>query len=164
MANREASVAILGEPLSQAEIEAFVAAWYRKLDRHAPAEELLPLVSEQCLVIQVMEECLEMHFPEGRLNGADEFRRWYEGVIRIFFDEVHTVTRVKAAWQTDRALVDVVVNWQARRWRPPAPRSEWLGFDAYQQWEMIRSPASGRPVILRYVVNELRPMPGSQPL
>ena len=68
MANKEASVAILGEPLSQAEIEAFVAAWYRKLDRHAPAEELLPLVSEQCLVIQVKEECLEMHFPEGRLQ------------------------------------------------------------------------------------------------
>ena len=99
MANRETAAAILGEPLSQAEIEAFVAAWYRKLDMHAPAEELLPLVSEQCLVIQVMEECLEMHFPEGRLNGADEFRRWYEGVIRIFFDEVHTVTRVSASWQ-----------------------------------------------------------------
>ncbi len=61
-------------------------------------------------------------------------------------------------------MVDVVVNWQARRWRPPAPRSEWLGFDAYQQWDMIRSPASGKPVILRYVVNELRPMPGSKPL
>jgi hypothetical protein len=42
-------------------------------------------------------------------------------------------------------VVDVVVNWQARRWRPPA-RSEWLGFDAYHQWEMVRSPSSGRPV------------------
>lgn len=164
MVSNQPVTVVSGEPLSQAEIEAFVAAWYRKLDMHAPAEELLPLVSEQCLVIQVMEECLEMHFPEGRLNGADEFRRWYEGVIRIFFDELHTVTRVKTSWQDGRALVEVVVNWQARRWRPPAARSEWLGFDAYQQWEMIRSPSSGRPVILRYVVNELRPMPGSQPL
>jgi hypothetical protein len=96
-----------------------------------------------------------MYFPEGRLTGADEFRRWYEGVIRIFFDEVHTIIRVSPAWKDDRAVVEVVVNWQARRWRPPAPRSEWLGFDAYQQWEMIRSPFSGSPVILRYVVNEL---------
>jgi hypothetical protein len=164
MANSGAAAAISGEPLSQAEIEEFVATWYRKLDMHVPAEELLPLVSEQCLVIQVMEECLEMHFPEGRLLGADEFRRWYEGVIRVFFDEVHTVTRVDTTWKDDRAVVDVVVNWQARRWHPPAPRSEWLGFDAYQQWEMIRSPSSGSPVILRYVVNELRPMPGSKPL
>jgi hypothetical protein len=156
MAKREASAEISGGPLSQAEIEAFVAAWYRKLDIHAPWAELQPLVAEQGL---------EMQFPEGALSGVEAFRNWYEGVTRIFFDEVHTVTRVSATWKEDRAVVDVVVNWQARRWRPPgAPRSEWLGFDAYQQWDMIRSPASGSPVIRRYVVNELRPMPGSKPL
>ncbi len=155
---------VTAKPLSREEIEALVAAWYRKLDVHAPSEELLPMVAEQCFVIEVEEECLAMQFPEGPLNGVDAFRRWYEGVIRLFFDEVHTVTRVDISWQENRALVDVVVNWQARRWHPPAPRSEWIGFDAYQQWEMIRSPASGRPVILRYVVNELRPMPGSKPL
>jgi hypothetical protein len=155
MANKEASAAILGEPLSQAEIEAFVAAWYRKLDIHAPWEELQPLVAEQGL---------EMQFPEGSISGVEAFRNWYEGVIRIFFDEVHIVTRVRTTWKDDRAVVDVVVNWQARRWRPPAPRSEWLGFDAYQLWDMVRSPASGSPVILRYVVNDLRPMPGSKPL
>jgi len=146
---------VTGKLLSREEIEAFVAAWYRKLDVHAPSGEFLPLVAEQGL---------EMQFPEGPLSGVEEFRRWYEGVIRLFFDEVHTVTRVDISWQGNRALVDVVVNWQARRWHPPAPRSEWIGFDAYQQWEMIRSPTSGRPVILRYVVNELRPMPGSKPL
>ncbi len=85
MANRQASAAITGEPLSQAEIEAFVAAWYRKLDVHAPWEELQPLVAEQGL---------EMQFPEGTISGVEGFRNWYEGVIRIFFDEVHTVTRV----------------------------------------------------------------------
>ena len=146
---------VTAKALSREEIEAFVAAWYRKLDVHAPFEEFVQLVAEQGL---------EMQFPEGRLSGIEEFRRWFEGVIRIFFDEVHTLTRVGISWQESRALVDVVVNWQARRWRPPAPRSEWIGFDAFQQWEMIRSPTSGRPVIMRYVVNELRPMPGSKPL
>lgn len=141
--------------LSREEIEAFVAEWYHKLDIHAPAEDLLPLVAP---------EGLEMQFPEGLIQGADGFRRWYDGVIQIFFDEQHTVTRVDISRQAGRTLVEVVVNWQARRWRPPAPRSEWLGFDAYQQWEMIRSPASGRPVILRYVVTKLQPMPGSTPL
>ena len=109
---------ITGKPLSREEIEAFVADWYHKLDIHAPSEELMPMVAEQCLIIQVKEECLEMQFPEGRINGAEAFRRWYEGVIRIFFDELHTVTRVNISWQADRALVDVVVNWQARRWQP----------------------------------------------
>jgi hypothetical protein len=155
MFRKEPSPAAAGEALSREEIEAFAAEWYRKLDIHAPPEELLPLVAEQGL---------EMQFPEGPISGVDGFRRWYEAVIRIFFDELHTVTGVSISWEAGRALVGVVVNWQARRWRPPAPRSEWIGFDAYQQWEMIRSPASGRPVILRYVVNELRPMPGSKPL
>ncbi len=156
MANREASSEISGGPLSQAEIEAFVAAWYRKLDIHAPWAELQPLVAEQGL---------EMQFPEGAISGVEDFRNnWYERVIRTFFDEVHTVTRVSTTWEADRAVVDVVVNWQARRWRPPAPRSEWLGFDVTQQWEMIRSPASGSPVIRRYVVQDLQPMPGSKPL
>lgn len=149
-----ASVAA-AQALSREEIEAFVVEWYHKLDIHAPTEDLLPLVAA---------EGLEMQFPEGLIKGAEGFRRWYDGVIRIFFDEQHTVTRVDISWQAGRALVDVVVNWQARRWRPPAPRSEWLGFDADQQWEMIRSPSSGRPVIRRYVVKELKPMPGSTPL
>jgi hypothetical protein len=155
MIEKKASMAISGEALSQAEIEAFVAAWYHKLDIHAPWEELRPLVAEPGL---------EMRFPEGAISGVNAFRTWYEGVIRIFFDELHTVTRISAAWEADGARVDVVVNWQARRWRPPAPRSEWLGFDAYQQWDMIRSPVTGQPVIRRYVVQELRPMPGSKPL
>jgi hypothetical protein len=60
--------------------------------------------------------------------------------------------------------VKVVVNWQGRRWTAPAPRSQWFGFDAFQTWQMIRSPETGKPVIARYVVDDLRPMPGSPPL
>ena len=164
MDTKDSSPISAAQPLTQGEIEAFVSEWYHKLDMHAPAAELMPMVAEHCLIIQVKEECLEMQFPEGGINGARAFEQWYEGVIRLFFDELHTVTRVDITWREDRALVDVVVNWQARRWYPPSPRSEWLGFDAFQQWEMIRSPASQKPVILKYIVNELRPMPGSRPL
>jgi hypothetical protein len=144
-----------GEPLTRTEIEDFVAEWYRKLDIHAPPEEVIPLVAEQGL---------EMQFPEGAISGVEAFRRWYEGVIRIFFDELHTVTRIDISRQDARVLVTVVVNWQARRWHPPAPRSEWIGFDAYQRWEMERSGSTDRPVIVRYIVDELRPMPGSKSL
>lgn len=164
MTSNEPLPKISGEPLTRKEIEDFVADWYHKLDIHAPSEELMSMVAEQCLIIQVKEECLEMQFPEGGIHGAEAFQQWYEGVIRIFFDELHTITTVNITWQIDRALVDVVVNWQARRWRPPAPRSEWIGFDAYQRWEMIRSPSTHSPVILKYIVNELRPMSGSRPL
>ncbi|HAO31535.1 MAG TPA: nuclear transport factor 2 family protein [Candidatus Competibacter sp.] len=141
-------------PFRREEIVAFVADWYHQLDVHAPADHLVALVDER----------VEMQFPEGTVRGAEQFRAWYEGVIRLFFDELHTVTRVGIDWQDGRCLLDVVVNWQARRWRPPAPRSEWIGFDAYQRWEMTVSPNDGRPVVSRYIVDELRPMPGSPPL
>jgi hypothetical protein len=88
-------------------------------------------------------------------------------VYNLFFDEVHMLSRVEVqpgGTSAPRVQVEVVVNWQARRWNPPAPRSRWIGFDAFQTWEMVRSPETGTPMIARYVVNELRPMPGSPPL
>ncbi len=136
-------------------IEAFAAEWYRNLDEHVPTADLLPMLAEAEV---------EFVLPETTFRGADAFARWYEGVIAVFFDEIHTLSSVAVERRGERALAEVVVNWQARRWWPPAPRSQWIGFDAYQQWEMAASPATGAPVITRYVVNELRPMPGSPAL
>ena len=148
-------------PLSRAEIEAFAADWYRKLDEHVPAADITPLV---------LDEGLEFVVPEATLRSRQEFGWWYAGggghpgVINLFFDEVHTLSQVEARSEGPVAEVKVVVNWQGRRWTAPAPRSQWFGFDAFQTWRIIRSPETGRPVIARYVVDELRPMPGSPPL
>jgi len=80
-----------------------------------------------------------------------------------FFDEVHTLKECRVKVEGDRATVHLVVNWQCRVWKPPAPKSEWLGFDATQTWEVVRSQ-TGAPQIGRYAVEELRPMPGSPEL
>jgi len=64
----------------------------------------------------------------------------------------------------ERPRVKVVVNWQARAWDPPAATSKWLGFDAYQTWILERSATTGKPVIRTYIVDELKPMPGSASL
>jgi hypothetical protein len=140
--------------LTREDMESFAEDWYRKLDEHVPVEDLLPMLHPE----------MEFQIPEGVLRGHEGFRELYQGErgwIRSFFDEVHTVA---PSWSGEQAIVDVVVNWQARRWQPPAARSQWIGFDAYQQWVMVRSTATGGPVILRYIVNELRPMPGSPSL
>src|SRR5512147_483287 len=144
-------------PLSRQEIEAFAADWYRKLDEHVPAADIVPLVRDQGL---------EFVVPEATLRSRREFGDWYAGggghpgVINLFFDEVHTLSQVEARSDGPVAQVKVVVNWQARRWRSPAPRSQWIGFDVFQTWELVRSPETRKPVIARYVVDELRPMPG----
>ena len=148
-------------PLGRDEIEAFAADWYRKLDEHVPAGDIMPMV---------LDEGLEFVVPEATLRSRREFGDWYAGggdhpgVINLFFDEVHTLSLVEATSEGPDANVTVVVNWQGRRWTAPAPRSQWFGFDAFQTWRMVRSPETARPVIARYVVDELRPMPGSPPL
>ena len=148
-------------PLRRDEINAFAADWYGKLDEHVPAADIMPLVLDQGLQFVV---------PEATLRSRREFGDWYAGgddhpgVINLFFDEVHTLSLVDPKLEGADAEVKVVVNWQGRRWAAPAPRSEWFGFDAFQTWRMVRSPETARPVIARYVVDELRPMPGSPPL
>jgi hypothetical protein len=104
-----------------------------------------------------------MTFPEGTLEGLAGFREWYKTVTHRFFDEEHTVSSVEVDWRPDgTAAAKVVVNWQARVWDPPRANSSWLGFDAYQTW--LLGSSGGKPAILSYVVDELKPMPGSASL
>jgi hypothetical protein len=148
-------------PLRRDEIDAFATDWYHKLDEHVPAADIAPLV---------LDQGLEFVVPEATLRSRGEFADWYgggsnhPGVINRFFDEVHTLSLVEVRSWGAVSEVKVVVNWQGRRWTAPAPRSQWFGFDAFQTWQMIRSPETGKPVIARYVVDDLRPMPGSPPL
>jgi hypothetical protein len=145
----------VSDELTREEIEDLADRWYKALDVHAPVEELWAML---------LDEGNEMDWPEGPTYGHQEFKGWYDRVTRIFFDEVHTLSKVEPTIDGDRADVEVVVNWQAKVWNPPEPKSKWLGFDAYQTWEVVRSPESGKPVIKRYVVDKLEPMPGSSEL
>jgi hypothetical protein len=136
------------------EVRELAEAWYEKLDVHAPFEELVPLVAS---------EGLEMYWPEGPTFGIDGFKGWYERVTRTFFDEVHTLKEVAVTQRGDEADVKVVVNWQARVWDPPEPRSKWLGMDAYQTW-VVRRSQDGRPIIQKYTVDRMELMEGSASL
>ncbi len=151
---------------SEAQIRGLVYEWYRKLDVHAPVEELLGSLSED----------LEMVLPETTLHGLEAFRAWYEGgsntlglpgVINIFFDEKHELKRLDvtiaatgdaAQW---RAELTLVVRWEARRWKPPAAASQYLGFDAWQRWLLVLQPQTNRAVVKRYIVEALELLPGS---
>jgi hypothetical protein len=139
----------------EAAIGSMVADWYAALDRHDELSSVLRYLTDSGL---------EMRFPETTARGHDGFAEWYKAVTNRFFDEVHTVRSVEVSNLTAaRADVKVVVNWQARIWNPPAAKSEWLGFDAYQTWEVVAGPA-GEVQIRTYIVDALEPMPGSASL
>jgi hypothetical protein len=132
-----------------------VADWYRALDRHVDLDEALRYLTE---------DGLEMRFPETTARGQAGFADWYKAVTNRFFDEVHTVSSVDiTSIADDRADVKVVVNWQASIWNPPSPKSQWLGFDAFQTWELVAGP-DGSAQIKTYIVDALKPMPGSASL
>jgi hypothetical protein len=134
--------------LTKESIENMAMDWYRKLDVHAPMIEILPMLSD--------EGDLKMVFPEATLTGLNAFEGWYQGVIRIFFDEVHTVKEVTSEIAGDRANVKVVVHWEASRWVPPARYSDRIKLDAFQTWEVKYSKKVNGPVITKYVVDDLK--------
>jgi hypothetical protein len=142
-------------PLTEAEVQEFAQDWYHKLDIHAPLEDFVPLLAE---------EGLEMVFPEATVKGFEGFKGWYDRVINIFFDEVHTLKEVNVTSQGDQADTKVVVKWEASVWKPPAPKSERIVLDAYQTWVVKRSPTTQKPVVSRYVVDSLEYAEGSAKL
>lgn len=141
------------QPLTAESIRTLADTWYAALDRHIPLEETLSFL---------VDDGLEMRFPEGTSRGHAGFAEWYKAVTHRFFDEEHTVTKVEAAIDGAQATVQVFVNWQARIWDAPAANSSWLGFDADQTWVVVAG-ADG-PLIKTYTVNALAPMPGSAAL
>ncbi|GAA2752374.1 nuclear transport factor 2 family protein [Kitasatospora cinereorecta] len=143
------------QPLTGPSVRALAERWYAALDRHDSSAEVSRLL---------VDEGLELRFPEGTFHGHRGFARWYGAVCRRFFDEEHTLGEVRAEIEGAEARVHVRVAWRARRWNPPAARSEWLGFHADQTWTVVPAEDGGGPLIKTYVCNALEPMPGSAAL
>lgn len=141
--------------LTNLELNELVFTWYKKLDVHAPVEDVLPLL---------ISDGLEMRFPEGTLTSIDAFKEWYSVVTNKFFDETHNMKMLNFEINGEEATVKLVVNWQAKVWNPPAAKSKWLGFDAYQTWIVKRDPATGKAVVATYIVDKLDPLEGSATL
>lgn len=136
-------------------INAMVRQWYQALDTHEPVETLTAMLDETSL---------RMVFPEATLEGLSGFTGWYEGVIRIFFDEVHQVKDVTFIREDgDTFDIKVAVHWEASRWKAPAARSERIKLIAYQSWT-VRMDARNTPRIATYTVDRLDYLPGSAQL
>lgn len=140
-------------PLNYSEVKEFAADWYSKLDVHAPVEEYASFLADKNL---------EMRFPEGTVYGFDGFKDWYEKVVGIFFDEVHTLKKVEPKPIANNQLeVKVVVKWEASIWNAPAAKSERIILDAYQTWIIERSSKSEKPIIVTYIVDSFDYYEGS---
>ncbi len=132
------------QELTPEAIEAVAKEWYHQLDIHVPMVELLPSLAD---------EELEMVFPEVTVYGYAGFEGWYQKVIRLFFDEVHTVKSVESVISGKTATVKVVVQWEASVWNAPEPTSKRISADAYQTWN-VKLTDQGRVIVTKYVVDD----------
>lgn len=139
--------------LNNESIEKLANDWYRKLDVHAPMVKLLPMLADKEL---------QMVFPEATITGWAGFEGWFQRVIRIFFDEVHTVKEVKSEITGDSAVVKVVVQWEASVWNAPEAMSKRIVCDAFQTWEV--KLIDKKVVITKYIVDGLEYHEGSATL
>lgn len=139
--------------LNESNIKELAVEWYKKLDVHAPMVEILPYL---------LDDGLEMVFPEATVSGWSGFEGWYQRVIRLFFDEVHTVKECSPVINDGVATVKVVVEWQASVWNPPSANSERIVLDAYQTWEVVED--DGRLKVKKYTVDEIKYHEGSAKL
>jgi len=143
-------------PLSLTEVREFADSWYRKLDVHEPLANYKPLLAD---------EDLKMVFPEVTIEKFAGFAGWYDKVINLFFDEVHTVKSVELESENDEfATYKVVVTWEASMWNAPEPESKRIVLDAYQTWVVRRSENTQKPQIVTYIVDELAYAEGSAEL
>ena len=123
-------------PLTVDEVERLMRKWYLDLlDTHAPADQL----------VACLDENVDMRYPEATFTGTAAFRDWYDRIVTTYFDEVHEITKLEVSLDGDTAVVDIMVDWQAKVWVPPAAKSVWIGYHADQTHHVRRSPATGEP-------------------
>jgi hypothetical protein len=115
----------MSKELNLPQIKQLVAAWYLALDQHAPIEECYKLLAD---------EGLNMQFPDGDIRDRAGFKKWYDRVTNLFFDENHNVGSLEAKISGNEAVLDVVVGWQASWWEAPSAKSKRLSMDATQRW------------------------------
>ena len=132
------------------EIWAFASAWYQLLDIHAPLICFKPLLTDDVKLV----------FPEATVEGFTGYGNWYDKVVSIFFDEVHTLKVADIIEQCDdHCIVHVVVNWKASVWNPPQATSTRLMMDADQTWKVSRVDEGLK--VSEYIVNHMNYEPGS---
>ena len=140
------------KPLTKLEVIEFAHKWYFMLNTHASIDEFLPMLSKEQLI---------MKFPESTIEGTEAFIQWHKTVSHTFFDQDHNIKFLDVKLDGQNAYLEVIVRWQARTWEPPAAKSTWLGYDAYQTWTLERDSETGNVVINFYSVDAFMPMEGS---
>lgn len=138
------------KPLTETMVKNFVLGWYFVTNEHRPVDELLMLANED----------IKFVYPDGSGNqqGHAALRAWYEDALSRYFDETHAIEN----WQEikisgNQATVKLIVRWERREWKPGDARSRYIANLAWQTYDLVRDPDSGRISVTAKIVDKFIP-------
>ncbi len=137
------------------EASALATHFYRLMDAHVPVDTYLSLIDEEHIIVG---------HGGTRLEGWSAFQRWYDGVLRACFDQVHTIDEVTLVESGMPATARIVARWQAVKWDPPAARTETIDAVATHHLVISRDEGTGEPVVNAYLMTNVQYAPGSAQL
>ena len=131
-------------------VKNLVLNWFAISNDHRPVDELLTLATDD----------IEFRYvnTEGVQRGHEALRVWYQDILLKAFDTTHLVEN----WQEiriagDRATVRLIVRWERREWTPGDARSRYLASLAWQTFEIVRDPNTGRVAVSAKTVDKFLP-------
>ncbi|MBM4124846.1 MAG: hypothetical protein FJ246_07845 [Nitrospira sp.] len=110
----------------------------------------------------VAEEGFEIRFGDVVLKGSAGLEE-HRDIRRLFFDEAHIYNSIDVTAAGSQAEAKSVVQWEASVRDASAPRSTRIKTVIHQSWLIARSPKTGKPVIVRHVVDSFKYLPGFEP-
>jgi hypothetical protein len=127
-------------------LRGFVYHWFSLFDSNAPHAEFLKRM--------VQDPSLEFRFPDANLRNEQDFRSWYDGILKNIRVASHTVNSVKIQKRTGNeftVLVDVL-------WRGVPYQGEPVFFHASQEWHVVVKGNDFNDIRIRkYLVSAAKP-------
>jgi hypothetical protein len=122
--------------LTEAMVRNVILTWYSSTNEHRPVEDFETMLSDD----------VRMSYPNQPepIVGRAAFRKWYAGVLNVYFDETHELESCHIRIDENRAEAIVIVRWEARSWPVGAARSKYEATLTRQRFEFERIPDDGR--------------------
>ena len=124
--------------------------WYYVTNEHRPIDELMTLASED----------IKFLYPDGSGNqqGHAALRAWYEDALSRYFDETHAIEKWEEIMISgNKATVKLIVRWERREWKPGEARSRYVANLAWQTYDLVRDPDTGRISVSAKIVGKFLP-------
>jgi protease I len=112
------------EELNENKVRSFVYQWFYYFDRQVSVDNYLK---------EIVDDRLEIRFPEITLNSHADFKNWYKDIQDKLVSNTHTIKKLNVnTVLNDRNNVDLVVRWEAR-----FKDGSTVALDISQVWDLV---------------------------